>query len=50
MVETSCLICGSYVPLYGDYYYPMICDECRKRLKAMLYSEDEADEAPKGEM
>ena len=45
-VGTSCIICDEFIPLgYGCYghYTPAtrICDECKKRLKKLLYGEAE---------
>ena len=41
-VGTSCMICDHFIPLgfgyYGNYMtVTRICDECKKRLKKILY-------------
>lgn len=42
---TLCLICGKFIPVYNlDYAYPMICIECRRRLREMLYGKEDEDE------
>jgi len=43
-VGTSCMICDSFIPLgfgyYGSYIpTTRICDECKKRLKKILYED-----------
>lgn len=43
-VGTSCMICDDFIPLgFGNYvsYIPTtrICDECKKRLKKILYED-----------
>ena len=43
-VGTSCMICDDFIPLgfgyYGSYIpTTRICDECKKRLKKILYEE-----------
>ena len=39
---TQCLICDEFIPVYEyQHAYPRICDECRKRLKKLLYKESE---------
>ena len=42
VVGTTCQICDGFIPVY-DYrrVYPRICDECKKRLKKLLYGESE---------
>lgn len=45
-VGTNCIICGEFIPLgfgcYGSYIpTTRICDECKKRLKKLLYGEME---------
>ena len=37
-IGTSCQICDSFIPVISTGYgYPRICDECKKRLKKLLY-------------
>ena len=37
-IGTSCQICDSFIPIIGLMDgYPRICDECKKRLKKLLY-------------
>ena len=37
-IGTSCQICDSFIPIISVMGgYPRICDECKKRLKKMLY-------------
>lgn len=43
-VGTSCIICDGFIPLgfgcYGSYIpTARICDECKKRLKKILYED-----------
>ena len=47
-VGTNCIICDEFIPLgfgyYGSYIpTTRICDECKKRLKKILY-EDVAED------
>ena len=44
VVGTTCQICDGFIPVY-DYrrVYPRICDECKKRLKKLLYGESEGE-------
>ena len=43
-IGTTCQICDTFIPIFGATGgYPRICDECKKRLKKLLY------EPPKGE-
>ena len=39
-IGTSCLICDSFIPVT----YPCICDECKKRLKKLLYESSKEGE------
>ena len=35
---TSCCICEGFIPIYSVYDTPdRLCDECRKRLRELLY-------------
>lgn len=35
---TSCQICDSFIPIISARdAYPRICDECKKRLKRLIY-------------
>ena len=43
-IGTSCQICDSFIPIAGTEYYPRICDECKRRLKKLLYEPPEEDE------
>lgn len=37
-IGTSCQICDSFIPIISiKDGYPRICDECKKRLKKLLY-------------
>lgn len=37
-IGTSCQICDSFIPIISARDgYPRICDECKKRLKKLLY-------------
>lgn len=37
-IGTNCQICDAFIPLVGARYdYPRICEECKKRLKKLLY-------------
>ena len=39
---TTCQICDEFIPLYGHLQaYSRICNECKKRLKKLLYGESE---------
>ena len=39
---TTCQICDEFIPVYEyQHAYPRICNECRKRLKKLLYGESE---------
>lgn len=43
-VGTNCMICDDFIPLGFGYYSSYIpttriCDECKKRLKKILYEE-----------
>lgn len=42
-IGTECQICDAFISLIGarDSYYPRICDECKKRLKELLYPREE---------
>lgn len=41
---TNCQICDGFIPLYEyQHAYPRICNECRKRLKKLLYKESEGE-------
>lgn len=42
-VGTECQICDAFIPLIGARasYSPRICDECKKRLKELLYPKEE---------
>lgn len=41
---TKCLICDEFIPLYEyQHVYPRICNECKKRLKKLLYGESEGE-------
>ena len=45
-VGTNCIICDEFIPLgfwgYGSYIPTIrICDECKKRLRKLLYGEAE---------
>ena len=33
---TNCQICDTFIPIVMGWY-PRICDECKKRLKKLLY-------------
>lgn len=38
IIGTSCCICEGFIPMYSVYDTPdRLCDECRKRLRALLY-------------
>ena len=39
IIGTGCLICGSFIPIYwlGSDDRIQICEECRRRLKDLLY-------------
>lgn len=40
-VGTNCQICDAFILLVGARYdYPRICNECKKRLKKLLYPEE----------
>lgn len=40
----NCLICDGFIPVYEyQHVYPLICNECRKRLKKLLYGESEGE-------
>ena len=42
VVGTKCQICDGFIPVYEyQHAYPRICNECRKRLKKLLYGESE---------
>ena len=42
-VCTCCLICGFPIPIPSPYQAsPRICDECKKRLMKLLYTQDES--------
>ena len=42
---TSCQICDSFIPIISPRYaYPRICDECKKRLKELIYGLPKEDE------
>ena len=44
VVGTECQICDGFIPVYEyQHAYPRICDECRKRLKKLLYGESEGE-------
>ena len=37
-VVTKCLICDGFVPVYDIYHdHVRVCDECKKRLKRIMY-------------
>lgn len=37
-IGTRCQICDSFIPIINiKDGYPRICDECKKRLKKLLY-------------
>lgn len=40
-----CLICGYLIPVYyhGRSFDQIICEECRYRIKRLLYLEEEKD-------
>ena len=39
-VGTSCMICGDFIPIrFGYIQTTRICDECKKRLKKILYED-----------
>ena len=39
---TACQICDEFIPVYEyQHAYPRICNECKKRLKKLLYGESE---------
>lgn len=41
-VGTDCQICDAFIPLIGARdSCPLICDECKKRLKELLYPKEE---------
>ena len=41
---TKCQICDGFIPVYEyQHVYPRICNECRKRLKKLLYGESEGE-------
>ena len=41
---TKCQICDGFIPVYEYHHaYPRICNECRKRLKKLLYGESEGE-------
>lgn len=41
-IGTSCQICDSFIPIISTGYgYPRICEECKKRLKELLYPKEE---------
>ena len=41
---TTCQICDEFIPVYEyQHAYPRICDECKKRLKKLLYGESEGE-------
>ncbi len=41
---TTCQICDGFIPVYEyQHAYPRICNECRKRLKKLLYGESEGE-------
>jgi len=47
-VGTSCIICDGFIPLgfgyYGNYSsVTRICDECKKRLKKILYEDEQME-------
>ena len=43
-IGTSCQICDSFIPIINiKDGYPRICDECKKRLKKLLYESPEED-------
>ena len=38
---TNCQICDAFIPIAsGRDSYPRICDECKKRLKELLYPKE----------
>lgn len=38
IIGTSCCICEDFIPIYSVHGTPdRLCDECRKRLKELLY-------------
>lgn len=44
VAATNCLICDGFIPIYEyQQAYPRICNECRKRLKKLLYGESEGE-------
>lgn len=41
---TECQICDGFIPVYEyQHVYPRICNECRMRLKKLLYGESEGE-------
>ena len=43
-IGTSCQICDSFIPIINiKDGYPRICDECKKRLKKLLYESIEEE-------
>lgn len=41
---TKCQICDEFIPVYEyQHAYPHICNECRKRLKKLLYVESDGE-------
>ena len=43
-IGTSCQICDSFIPIINiKDGYPRICDECKKRLKKLLYESHEEE-------
>lgn len=40
-IGTNCQICDVFIPIIGMRDAPRICDECKKRLKELLYPKEE---------
>ena len=44
-IGTNCQICDAFIPIVSARNaYPRICDECKKRLKELLYPKEEEHE------
>ena len=45
-IGTHCQICDSFIPIINvKDGYPRICDECKKRLKKLLYELPQEEQA-----
>lgn len=40
-IGATCIICDTFIPV-NEFYIPLICLECKKRLKDLLYNDKES--------